>query len=67
LVRRYARPFGGGKNRLRDIFNLALKYEMACWDALDAEAQRLKVPENAIPELYVESIDWARTVLSGAH
>jgi len=43
------------------------KYEMACWEALDAEARRLKVPENAIPELYVESIDWARTVLSGAH
>jgi EAL and modified HD-GYP domain-containing signal transduction protein len=43
----------GEQNKLRDIFDLALKYEMGCWDALAADARRLRIPENAIPELYV--------------
>ena len=52
------------KNKLRDIFDLALKYEMGCWDALAADARRLRIPENAIPELYVNSVEWARSLLS---
>ena len=54
----------GEKNKLRDIFDLALKYEMGCWDALAADARRLRIPENAIPELYVKSVEWARSLLS---
>jgi EAL and modified HD-GYP domain-containing signal transduction protein len=56
----------GNQNKLRDIFDVAVKYEMGCWDALAADAKRLRIPENAIPELYVESVEWARSVLSGA-
>jgi EAL and modified HD-GYP domain-containing signal transduction protein len=56
----------GKQNKLRDIFDVAMKYEMGCWDALAADAKRLRIPENAIPELYVESVEWARSVLSGA-
>jgi EAL and modified HD-GYP domain-containing signal transduction protein len=56
----------GNHNKLRDIFDVAVKYEMGCWDALAADAKRLRIPENAIPELYVESVEWARSVLSGA-
>jgi EAL and modified HD-GYP domain-containing signal transduction protein len=56
----------GKRNKLRDIFDVAVKYEMGCWDALAADAKRLRIPENAIPELYVESVEWARSVLSGA-
>src|SRR4029077_21191565 len=54
----------GEKNKLRDIFDLAVKYEMGCWDALAADARRLRIPENAIPELYVRSVEWARSLLS---
>ena len=54
----------GEKNKLRDIFDLAVKYEMGCWDALAADAKRLRIPENAIPELYVKSVEWARSLLS---
>ncbi|MGA8143360.1 MAG: EAL domain-containing protein [Candidatus Acidiferrales bacterium] len=55
----------GGKNKLREIFDLAVKYEMGCWDALIADARHLRIPENVIPELYVQSVEWARGVLSG--
>jgi len=34
-----------------------VKYEMGCWDALAADAGRLRIPENAIPELYVKSVE----------
>jgi c-di-GMP-related signal transduction protein len=54
----------GEKNNLRDIFDLAVKYEMGCWDALAADARRLRIPENAIPELYIKSVEWARSLLS---
>jgi c-di-GMP-related signal transduction protein len=54
----------GERNKLRDIFDLAVKYEMGCWDALAADARRLGIQENAIPELYVESVEWARSLLS---
>jgi c-di-GMP-related signal transduction protein len=55
----------GGRNRLRDVFDLAVKYEMGCWDALAADARRMRITESAIPELYVKSVEWARSVLSG--
>jgi c-di-GMP-related signal transduction protein len=55
----------GGRNRLRDVFDLAVKYEMGCWDALAADARRMRITESAIPDLYVKSVEWARSVLSG--
>jgi c-di-GMP-related signal transduction protein len=57
----------GETNKLRELFDLALKYEMGCWDALATDARRLRVLENAIPELYMQSIDWARNLLSGVY
>ena len=57
----------GEKNKLRELFDLALKYEMGCWDALAADAKRLRIPESSIPELYMQSMDWARNLLSGVY
>jgi len=54
----------GRNNRLREVFDLAIKYEMGRWDALGADAKRLRITENAIPDLYVESVEWARSVFS---
>jgi EAL and modified HD-GYP domain-containing signal transduction protein len=57
----------GERNKLRELFDLALKYEMGSWDALAVDAKRLGVPEAAIPDLYMESMDWARNLLSGVY
>ncbi|MGH9746957.1 MAG: EAL and HDOD domain-containing protein [Candidatus Acidiferrales bacterium] len=57
----------GEKNKLRELFDLALKYEMGCWDALAADAKRLRVPEAAIPEIYIQSVEWAKNLLSGVY
>ena len=57
----------GEKNKLRELFDLALKYEMGCWDGLSVDAKHLRVPEAAIPELYMQSMDWARNLLAGVY
>lgn len=54
----------GEKNKLRELFDVALNYEMGCWDALAAGAERLGIPQNAIPDLYLQSVEWARNILS---
>jgi len=55
----------GRDNKLREVFDLAVKYEMGCWDALAVGARRLHIPEDSIPNRYLESVEWARSVLSG--
>jgi c-di-GMP-related signal transduction protein len=55
----------GEKNRLRELFDLAMKYEMGCGDLLAANAKRLRIPGSAIPALYLQSVDWARSLSSG--
>jgi c-di-GMP-related signal transduction protein len=55
----------GEPNKLRQLFDLALKYEMGCWEGLAGDARRLQIPERAIPGFYVQAVEWARSVLSG--
>jgi c-di-GMP-related signal transduction protein len=55
----------GGKNKLREVFDLALHYEKGTWEEFEADAARLRVPENIVPGLFMQSVDWARGVLAG--
>jgi EAL and modified HD-GYP domain-containing signal transduction protein len=55
----------GEQNKLRQLFDLALKYEMGCWEGLAGDARRMQIPERAIPGFYVQAAEWARSVLSG--
>ncbi|MFZ3215587.1 MAG: HDOD domain-containing protein [Candidatus Acidiferrales bacterium] len=56
----------GKANELRDIFEFALHYERGCWKEIGPSAARLGICEDAIPSLYVESVEWARQMLSGS-
>jgi c-di-GMP-related signal transduction protein len=55
----------GEKNRLREVFDLALHYEKGTWEEFEADAARLRVREDVVPGLFMQSVDWARGVLAG--
>ena len=55
----------GKENALRNVFELALKYEMGKWDELSRDAYDLKIPEHLIPDLYVRALEWTSGLLSG--
>jgi len=55
----------GEKNKLRSVFDLVLHYEMGTWEEFEADAARLQVPEEIVPALFIQSVDWARGVLAG--
>jgi c-di-GMP-related signal transduction protein len=53
----------GKANKLREIFEFALNYERGRWDEIGPSAARLGIQEDAIPELYVAAVEWARQIL----
>jgi c-di-GMP-related signal transduction protein len=55
----------GNANKLRDIFEFVRNYERGRWEEISAAAARMGIPEDAIPPLYVEAVEWARQMLSG--
>jgi c-di-GMP-related signal transduction protein len=55
----------GNSNKLRDIFEFVRNYEPGCWEEISAAAARMAIPEDAIPPLSVEAVEWARKMLSG--
>lgn len=55
----------GKVNALRDIFELVLHYEPGYWEKIGSAAIRLGVSEDAVPALYLESVDRAQQILSG--
>jgi len=56
----------GNTNRLREIFDFVLNYERGRWDEIGPAAARLGIREDAIPALYMEAVEWAGRMLSGA-
>lgn len=55
----------GKVNARRDIFELVLHCERGYREEIGSAATRLGMSEDAIPALYLESVDWAQQVLSG--
>lgn len=55
----------GEKNKLREVFDLALHYEQGTWEEFEACTRRLAVREEIVPGLFMQSVDWARGVLAG--
>jgi c-di-GMP-related signal transduction protein len=55
----------GEKNKLRAVFDLALKYEMGAWGTIGDDLGRLGIGEELIPALYLQAVDWARGILKG--
>jgi EAL and modified HD-GYP domain-containing signal transduction protein len=55
----------GGHNLLSDVFDLALRYEKGSWEGIDEAAARVGVTAEALSGAFVQSVDWARGVLTG--
>ena len=55
----------GEPGKLRDVLDLAIGYEEADWTAVAMLAERLGVPAELIPALYVESVMRADEVFAG--
>jgi len=49
----------GRDNPLRDVFGLVLSYERAEWTKTSVYANKLRVNEKELPEIFLDSINWA--------
>ena len=54
----------GTKNGLRDVFDVALLYEMARWEELDAAAEHAHIQSDDVPEQFMEAVDWSKRILT---
>ncbi|MGH9398223.1 MAG: EAL and HDOD domain-containing protein [Terriglobia bacterium] len=54
----------GGKNCLRDIYELVFAYEMGNWGALNWYAAKLGLDETVMPVLYLDSLEWSKLVFN---
>lgn len=55
----------GAQNILRRVFQIVLLYEAGAWDELNHAAAALQIEEDAIPPMFFQSVDWARSILTG--
>jgi EAL and modified HD-GYP domain-containing signal transduction protein len=52
----------GRENALREIYEIVLAYERAQWKELSQKLEKASLNESVIPDIYLESLDWARKV-----
>jgi EAL and modified HD-GYP domain-containing signal transduction protein len=57
----------GNDNRLRQILDIATLYETGSWDKLDEAAASANIPTEALPERFIEAVNWAQMILTGQH
>ena len=55
----------GEPNRFRQLFEIVLLYERGEWEGVHAAAVRLAIPGALVPDLFIQSVEWARGVLTG--
>ncbi len=56
----------GEENLLRRVFDVAVMYERGSWDRLDDAAARMRIIPEAIPDRFIQAVDWTRQILTGA-
>ena len=57
---------GSPENRVAMVFDLVQAYEAADWDVLVKCAGRLMIQQEVLPDLYLQSVDWAEQIFGGA-
>ena len=55
----------GQPNSLRDIFDLALRYETGSWGGIEESAAKLGIEADSIAGSFIEAVDWAKKILTG--
>lgn len=56
----------GQGGQFRDIYEIASNYETGTWELLHKAILRARVKEGLVPELFVESLDWANQLMAFA-
>lgn len=56
----------GHAGPFHDVYEIVLNYETGTWVPVLAATGRLRVNENLLPELFLQSLDWANEVISVA-
>jgi len=49
----------GEENKFRDVYEYVVAYERGEWEKIVKLTEKLKVDEDEIQKLYLESVDWA--------
>lgn len=55
----------GEKNGLRRILDVVLLYERAAWDEMESAAALAGLAAGGIAPVFLDSVDWARRVITG--
>lgn len=56
----------GHAGPFRDVYDIVLNYEAGTWTPVLEATGRLRINESLLPELFLQSLDWANQVLSAA-
>jgi c-di-GMP-related signal transduction protein len=56
----------GQPGEFRDVYEIAVNYESGTWEQLVEVAQRVGVDEELFPDLFLQSLEWAKEVMSAA-
>jgi len=57
---------GSPENRVAMVLDLVRAYETADWDVLVKCGGRLMIQQEVLPDLYLQSVDWAEQIFGGA-
>jgi len=55
----------GEMNRYRKILDLVVMYETGAWEGLSERAAQIGIGEDAVPEMFFQSLEWAKKILAG--
>jgi EAL and modified HD-GYP domain-containing signal transduction protein len=50
--------------QFRDVYEIVSNYENGAWEPMLEAVGRSRVNEEAVPELFLKSLDWANQVMS---
>jgi len=53
--------------RFCSILEIAKNYEQGEWKQLSASPKLGRIPEEALPDLFVQALDWARQIVGFTH
>jgi len=54
----------GGAGKFRDVYEIVLNYETGSWEPLLQALKRVRISEELLPQLFLQSLDWANQVSS---
>jgi c-di-GMP-related signal transduction protein len=54
----------GQAGQLRDVLEIAINYETGTWEQLVEVTKRARVDEELVPDLFDQSLDWAKGVMN---